>query len=150
MKKSELKTGMVVEQRNGSRGLVLLGTQQKEGRYATHGGDIIGGCGDYMNCWSELDCYRDDLTHNKSTSCEDFDIVRVYIPENNSKAGSVNPKDLQLLWERQEIALKLNDNYEAKVNLTSNTISVGCQTIPIDKVKQLYNLIEEAQERKQD
>ena len=65
MTKSELKTGMRVEYRDGTTGLVMLDTNQ---------GSII--CG---KCWARLNDYNEDLTTDYD--CEESDIVAVYEQE---------------------------------------------------------------------
>lgn len=97
MKKSELKTGYVVEDRRGHRGIVMLNTP---------GGDIVGGRSleDLMSkinsTWYPLDSMKEDL---KSKGCDSrYDIVKVYGISCNSEAISLSRVG-DLLWKRKEI-----------------------------------------------
>ena len=88
MKKSDLKTGMTVETKDGKRGKVMLGTKN---------GDIIaGGDSNDKQTWKPLDCIHEDLTSNWSI---DVDIVKVYDFGGNYNAASTS-KVGKLLWER--------------------------------------------------
>lgn len=64
MKKSDLKTGMIVEIRNGRTMKVLLGTSR---------GDILTSLNTIT--WASVDSYRKDLTHQVDSQ---FDIIRIY------------------------------------------------------------------------
>ncbi len=89
MKKSDLKSGMIIERKNGEKGIVLLNTSN---------GDIIGGAGGGNNkTWCGLDNYNDDLLYmglNHAT------IVKVYDACSNMNFGSFNEYDLKLIWTR--------------------------------------------------
>lgn len=92
MKKSDLKTGMVVETENGEKYLVML-EPDCEGR------ELINFSGGYMS----LSSYNDELMLEKSY--EEFDIMKVY-----SVGGSIRwllrDKELmnfKLIWQRKEI-----------------------------------------------
>ena len=107
MKRVDLKTGMVIETREGKMGLVLLNTSK---------GDVIGGCGNAGGstwCESITRNYRDDLT---SPYGDRADIVAVYNSTSNLYFGSTDKQRLDLIWKRpvepiemtiQEIAEKL-------------------------------------------
>lgn len=91
MTKQDLKTGMIIEQRCGNIGKVLLNTER---------GDLIGADGNSRSAYSQLDNYEDNLTWNTASS--DFDIVKVYsMSIHNLDAGAIND-DGKLLWERNE------------------------------------------------
>lgn len=79
-----LKTGMVVENRVGERGIILLNTPD---------GDVIGGVGD-NKLWGPLDNFNEDLTSSFGLS----DIVKVYKP--NSNMNMVSGTNSELLWSR--------------------------------------------------
>lgn len=79
--KAELKNGMVVEQRCGTRKIVI--------------DDRIIGYDEY----GELRNYRDDLLHHNQPS---LDIVKIYKPTNTIEQA-LKRNDLELLWERSEI-----------------------------------------------
>lgn len=90
--KSDLKTGMVVEYRNGSRRLVLRD-------YQGTGEDILIGSG-----WRSLNDYTEDLAD--SDDDKDYDIMKVYVAINycdtlyllDSKCCKC-----RVVWERKEI-----------------------------------------------
>jgi hypothetical protein len=84
MKKSDLKTGMWIENRLGKKALVLLNTKN---------GDIVSG----PEVWGQLDNYKDDLINYCG---KNFDIVKVYQPKNNF--SFYNFESYELVWERKE------------------------------------------------
>jgi hypothetical protein len=89
MKKSDLKSGMIIERKDGEKGIVLLNTSN---------GDIIGGAGGGKNkTWCGLYNYREDLTYG---GLEDTTIVKVYDADSNMNFGSFNEYDLKLIWTR--------------------------------------------------
>lgn len=94
MKKSDLKTGMVVELSTGARGKVLLGTEK---------GDIIAGnYGDEFHSntegtWCLLDEYDENLV-SKSNS-KHTNINKVYAIANPRQGASISSTG-DLLWER--------------------------------------------------
>lgn len=89
--KSELKTGMTVENRSGEFGKVLIGTSK---------GDIIGGTDEGLyETWCSFNDLSDDLIYRDGHAYND--IVRVYDFDYNSLAASTK-RIGQLLWERKE------------------------------------------------
>ena len=94
MKKSDLKTGMLVETREGELGLVMLNTEE---------GDSIVSDGS-SGYWSPLDCYLENLTHFGSPEAlRKYDIVNVYGYSFSWTAANVSVGNRPLLWERQEV-----------------------------------------------
>ena len=87
MKRSELKSGMVVKTRGGDLGIVLLGTSN---------GDIIGGCGKDNATWKPLDVMKNNL--NGREEC--YDIIEVYDSYSNFLFGSLDLNKLNLIWSR--------------------------------------------------
>lgn len=80
--KADLKDGMVVEQRNGDKKMVISEA-------------LIGEDG-----YSDQNCFREDLTHRYF---KDLDIVGVYaIQEYNNFADMLSDYNLELIWERKE------------------------------------------------
>ena len=89
MKKNELKSGMVVEYRDGKKRLVAID-------------NLIGvdGAGVLPN-------YNDDLRH---AILSDFDIIKVYNYKLHAPFGELLKDDnLELIWERKEIELTDNE-----------------------------------------
>lgn len=133
MKKSELRTGMMVENREGNLSLVMIGVED--------GKDVIvgDGSGDGTT-WMPIDALEENLTYKGVTSS---DIVRVYSFSCNRDGAKLSKVGRRKLWERDEaVSIKLTDDYEAKVDFKNLEIKVGCQTIPFSKVKELAKLID--------
>lgn len=134
MKKSELKTGMLIVTREGKRALVLLGTSQ---------GDCLAGNSDDSDLnqtWLPLGTLTDQLTYSDDGTISDSDITEVWGYSNNKLGASLTTRDRDLLWKREpaKIAVvKLNSSYTATMNSNSKEVTVGCQTIPIDVIRQL-------------
>lgn len=84
--KKDLRTGMLVETRNGDIAMVLLGTAN---------GDIISG-----GTWADLEEYSDDLL--KSSFEEEGDITKVYQPIYNPDylEYGISKELANLVWER--------------------------------------------------
>ena len=95
MRKSDLRSGMIVEKRKGGRGIVFLGTSY---------GNIIGGLGGVYNgegtTWMPLDSLNEDLTY---PSAPESDIVKIYQPTCNMHYGTLNLAQCNLIWERKDI-----------------------------------------------
>jgi hypothetical protein len=134
MKKSELKTGMLIVTRRGKRALVLLGTSQ---------GDCLAGNDDPYRAhqtWLPLSCYTEQLTYSDDGSRDESDITEVWSYSCNMLGASISTRDRSLVWRREDVkqaAVKLNSNYTAIMNSSSTDVTVGCQTIPIDVVRRL-------------
>lgn len=112
MEKSDLRSGMLIERRDGKIGLVLMDTGQKRGC-----ADVIasnGGCDDTL--WCPLSNFRNDLTNRFS---ERFDIIAVYSITSNMHAASFSKERRELLWQRidvkeythAELVEKLGENF---------------------------------------
>lgn len=95
MKKSDLKTGMVAERRDGSLAMVMLGHHKDNDCFASQ----IGG-------WTGLTNYNTDLITKDGVS--DLDIMKVYeIPVYNTSSffnGDLDFLGGALIWEREEKA----------------------------------------------
>lgn len=79
--KSDLKDGMVIENREGTILLLV--------------GDVLMNSNQYM--WSTT--IKDDLTHK---IFRDLDIVKVYTTSGNTFSTVLNESNLTLIWERKE------------------------------------------------
>ena len=115
MKKSELKSGMVVEDKRGRRGIVLIGTTL---------GDIIGGLGNPggdRSTWGKLSKYADDLT---SSFGKDYDIVKVFNPDNNMSYGSVEDLHLIMIWKRVKTVELTMDEIAKKFGVDVNNLKI--------------------------
>lgn len=87
MTKKELKTGMVVEYRNGGKRMVLVDTPV---------GDVLMG----NIVWKNFDNYRDDLCHNLH---KQLDIVAVYEPHHKREMNLLYWNDQKCIWRRSEV-----------------------------------------------
>ena len=129
MKKSKLKSGMLVVNRERNRAIVLIGTSN---------GDVI--AGDDVNTgrtWSPLTVFNDDLTYPGLLSS---DIVEVWSFSCNKAGVSLSGYDERtLLWKREDekTVIKLNGRYEATVSSASSEVTVGCQAIQIDTIREV-------------
>ena len=88
MKKSDLRSGMVLVSRSEDKGIVLLGTSK---------GNLIGALGNSTSgLWMSLDSLTEDLEGPTSS----HDIIAVYDGTSNMNYGSTKLFDLMLIWER--------------------------------------------------
>lgn len=90
MELKDLRSGMIVELRNGEREIVIL-------NYCGKGRDVLAGLQNndkFVNLWTDLAHYDFNLLHDYSS---ELDIVRVY----SSCVYALNELD-ELLWEREE------------------------------------------------
>ena len=116
-KKSDLKTGMVVECRNGNRYTVMLNTVNTQDKAV----DVLISTG-YAYSWMALHDYSDDLRYVHEDedgvyedNC-DYDIIKVYQPSHcysfvaSKKFNSrYYVDDDMLIWERKERTDFLDD-----------------------------------------
>ena len=95
MKKSELKSGMIIELRNGDVGLVLLNTGRTEHN------DTVVAAGSSAGCtWGGLCSWDENLIYDEGQR-DIFDIVKVYAMSNNKDcAGFQASYRGDLLWSR--------------------------------------------------
>jgi len=134
MKKSELKTGMLIVNRIGSRGIILLGSPQ---------GDVIasnGGSDD--GTWSPLRCFSEDLKYD---GIQESDIMEVWSYSSNMHGVDMTNYDRTCLWTRKEVkttTVKLNKDYSAVIADNDTDIIVGCQKISIDVVREVVKAYE--------
>ena len=84
MKKSDLKTGMVVETRDGFRELIVLNFNGMGENYTVNNG-----------VFGNLDQMRRDLTSKVN---REYDIMKVYAPDNPVSSFNLDPDNL--IWER--------------------------------------------------
>lgn len=95
--KQDLKTGMIIELRNGKKAMILLGTKN---------GDIFGG-----EIYGSLDNFDYNLKNNTPYNdlskkyVEQIDIIKVYQPILNYLSNGIfgkNTDNYDLIWERRE------------------------------------------------
>ena len=119
MKKSDLKTGMVIERADGQRGLVVLNN--------CYGEDGI----IYSNDnWSGLDAYDEDLTWNFVSRDPQLAIVKVYKPSTpNNFLNFKTLKDhlfgsMDCIWERKvnTVTVLVHKSPEKTVTTTVQTV----------------------------
>lgn len=83
MKKEDLKSGMIVECRNGKLGLLI----------ATDLGLLI----QYDTTWEELSVYNSDLTHVKF---KESDIINIRKPSNESHIIRSQLSNAPIIWKQ--------------------------------------------------
>lgn len=88
--KGDLKTGMIVETREGVKYVVL--------RNACTFGDLIVNGKDLY--WNELSNYNDELIEHNDYN--ELDIVKVYKPKHPYAIHTFEEDKLELIWEREE------------------------------------------------
>lgn len=87
MKKSDLKTGMLVVHRQGEVGKVMLNTKNGDRCYLSNGKML------------ELNEINDDLNNQNDLNS----IIKVYEPKHSMLILSFDLKDMNLLWENSKV-----------------------------------------------
>jgi len=111
MKKKDLRTGMQVEQRCGTRKVVLLGTME---------GDVIVEVG--KTEFGRLSEYSDDLTKDMDS---DYDIMKVYQSSYANYYLVQKFGEECLIWERTpdiEITVKLKGKESTLKDISEETL----------------------------
>jgi len=112
MNRNELKTGMIVKDRNGNFGVVLTNTLT--GDYVRWFRNCDNDTVDYAQSIDEL--FGDDLL--SITDSSDDDIVAVYHPDGYEESYQENiledENDNYLLWKRIEHKYKVGDEFRFK------------------------------------
>ena len=118
MKKSELKSGMIIELRNGDVGLVLLNTGRKEHN------DTVVAAGDAKGCtWGGLCSWDENLIYDEGAR-DIFDIVKVYAMSNNKDCGSFKVSYRgDLLWSRSSEKEMTKEEVEEALGYKINIVS---------------------------
>lgn len=117
MRKSDLKTGHLIERRNGELALVFKDAVTKyPDRYR------VLSDGKAHNLKTN---YEEDLTANAIGSNKD--VVRVYKPTKYSNLGSHDIDDYELVWERDgkpeiEITVKINGQKSKLSDISEKTL----------------------------
>lgn len=140
MKKSELITGMIIQDNEGKLGMVMLNTGGFDN-------DIIVGDGnnDKIRTWYPMKFMKEELQDSRKDG--QYSVVKVWGMGSNMYGASIDVKG-SLIWELdQPIIVKLNEDYKAEV-LKNGDIKVGCQTIPVKAVRELLKQIDENEKSK--
>lgn len=125
MKKSDLKTGMLVELRNGERALVME--------------DMLVGNGTEIAYWGPMENFNKDLTNGCNS---ENDIVTVYSASTNRWGASFGLEQRSVLWTRPTTkTVKLNEKYTAVIDVEKGTVEVGCQTFAKERIVELYKAL---------
>lgn len=120
MKKSELKSGMLVFTREGKRALVL-----KDAPY----GDCLVGNGNETNgnqTWLPLNSYNEDLMYSQANQ-NIVDIIEVWGYSNNMLGANLTTRDRELLWKREEVKKEVELTLEeiaAKFNINIQQLKI--------------------------
>jgi len=107
MKKSELKSGMVLETRNGRRYVIYMDVDVAA---------RTGGMG-----WMRISQWNEDLT----SSGRDYDVVAAYRPKYEYRYGSTAPLHLTKVWTREseiKITVEVNGERVPLSTLSDETI----------------------------
>ena len=113
MTKSDLKTGMLLETRDESLRIVLLGTLM---------GDGLKGEG---TLYGDLDYYSEDLTYDGNLG-DRLTVMKVYKPRFNYNLLSFDLSNYKLIWERErerkiEITVTVNGKKVSPSALSKET-----------------------------
>ena len=128
MKKSELKTGMLVKHvYHTDLGIIMLNTDE---------GDLIV----YKNGQNDLDDWKEDLTYADDS---EWNIEEVWNAIDSKYFTSYSLDNRKLIYKAINHSIELTDDYHADFNIEDKTITVGCQTIPFSKVIEVANKIQE-------
>lgn len=105
MKKSELKTGMIVETREGKEYVVFIDvckTRYVSENYNGNDSVLVNN-----NIWLSLDDYEDNMLHSGKNNS--FDIIKVYIPNHPYSFidTSYEKSQRNLIWKRIEEAKEM-------------------------------------------
>lgn len=134
MKKSDLKTGMLLEFNSGKLGLIMLNTPQ--GDSLVSDGKGIG----EKRTWMPLGELSEDLKLPIYSAEKSF-VTKIWSYSTNSNAAEFSTHDRTILYDISVKKLKLTEEYDAEINSKEKVIKVGCQTISFAKVKELNDLI---------
>lgn len=93
MKKSDLKTGMLIEARNGTKYIVLKDVETKY--YGVQ--DLLFACENGFMCSAN---YTEDL--KAKSGDKQFDIVKVYSRAFEAEILKIDGEGRELLWQREE------------------------------------------------
>lgn len=137
MKKSDLKSGMIVELKDGNRYVVMKNTSC---------GSVLWGKG-----IKELSEYTPELKHKK---CKNHDIIKIFDMESNS--ALVKKANYRLLWDREvKIVFVSFPNHEKEYayKVSGDIVNAGDKVyVPTKQqgkalayVKTVYNNIQDAQ-----
>jgi len=129
MKRSELKSGMLIQNLDGKIGMVLLGT--------SHGDIIAGQNGSKGETWFPLANIANNLS--KENIKNSYRIVKVWDIDSNMCAASFKTSNRPVIWEMNSV--QLNDKYHAIIN-NDGTVEVGCQKFSKEVIKELIRRYE--------
>ena len=104
MKKSDLKTGMIIETRDGNEYVVFINTCQPgfcSDCYRDENGDIALIVNQENYLWTSLNNYDEGLCKNDNNKYGD--IVKIYIPSHPYAFMDITyeKSDRKLIWERE-------------------------------------------------
>lgn len=118
MKKSDLKTGMIVETRNGQEYVVFIDICKPQyilENYSKECSSVLVNSKNRM--WLNFDNYNEDMCFDEND--ESFDIMKVYIPNHPYAFMDIPHEDTlrKLIWNREhiepekEMTIKELENY---------------------------------------
>ena len=128
MKKSDLKTGMIVETRNGREYVVFINTCQPSfcsDRYCDKNGNIALIINRENNLWTSLYNYNEELYRDNGD--KSTDIMKVYVPSHPYSFMDITyeKEDRELIWEREvpikEMTMKdLEKHFGCKIKIVES------------------------------
>lgn len=128
MKKSDLKTGMIVELQNGYKCVVYKDICETICSCSKNSKDVILiiDADDHLYLWVDLKDYTDDMIEIDEHS-GDFDIMKVFIPYHPYSFMDIEHEEdkMKLIWEREEpvkeITMKeLEEHFGCRVKIIEN------------------------------
>lgn len=127
MKKSDLKTGMIVETRDGSEYVVFINACQPDfcsDNYRDENGNIALIINRENHLWTSLNYFDENLCKDNG---EYADIIRVYVPSHPYAFMDITYEkgDRKLIWEREvpikEMTMKdLEEHFGCKIKIVES------------------------------
>lgn len=123
MKKSNLKSGMLVKSKSNKWAVVMLNTPNGDSL-------VSDGKGEKDTTWCPLANYNEDLEYIYDPLFRsEHNLVEVYSYNSNSEAMSLSTKGRKLLWRKEKdeipVTVKLNSAYEAIIKPKEGGVFVG-------------------------
>lgn len=112
MKKSDLKTGMIVELRNGEECVAFIDaceTQYMKENYSNHSKHSSVLVNSKEKTWLDLNSYNENMIYTSFCSREDiYDIMKVYVPSHQYAFMDVSydKEHRNLIWDRDNPMLE--------------------------------------------
>jgi hypothetical protein len=116
MKKSDLRTGMMIETRNGKKALVMLGCDDGDNLVCVD-------MNDDSTTYCPLRFYNENLKIS-AMNCTEDDIVKVYRSLPNCEMVSFKQTSKDLIWERKEFVEITMDQIAEKFGIPVEQLKI--------------------------